>query len=402
MDLAMAKKRLEVLHEFCASYLQSSADGGTDGGDYGVIPGASKKRVLFKSGGEKLTDVYGLAATYKILTQVEDFETGLFDYTIECRITSRIDDSLVGSGLGSCNSYESKYRWREEHRVCPQCGKAGIIRGKAEYGGGWLCWRKNDGCGAKFAETDPSIVSQKVGRIQNEDLADIKNTVLKIARKRCFLDAVISVTRSSGLFTTDLEDLSQIDPVAASVITEAVIPPPKPVIDIPPSTEPVSAPKAATTAPAPAKAKGQCPKVSEQGGRCSMPAGHAGDHTFPVKAPVVPLASVLKPQAAAPVATTPVAKTPGAVLVTAINVRNGPMVTKDGVSKPAWGPLFVVAFNQKITATDGTLIVDASTFDEKIVLIAENARDDGRLVKPTVQPGKRKGVYELVKLEIVG
>ena len=40
---------------------------------------------------------------------------------------------------------------------CPSCGKAGaIIKGKDEYGGGWVCFIKKKGCGAKFT-TDPAL-----------------------------------------------------------------------------------------------------------------------------------------------------------------------------------------------------------------------------------------------------
>ena len=80
---------------------------------------------------------------------------------------------------------ESKYRWRQAKRQCPSCGAEAIIRGKAEYGGGWLCWKKQNGCGAKFAATAPEIVAQVADRIENPDLADTFNTVLKMAKKRC-------------------------------------------------------------------------------------------------------------------------------------------------------------------------------------------------------------------------
>jgi hypothetical protein len=36
--------------------------------------------------------------------------------------------------------------------VCPVCGKDAVIKGKAEYGGGWLCFGKKGGCGAKWPE----------------------------------------------------------------------------------------------------------------------------------------------------------------------------------------------------------------------------------------------------------
>jgi len=84
------------------------------------------------------------------------------------------------------------------------------------------------------------------------------------------------------------------------------------------------------------------------------------------------------------------------VLITGINVRNGPMVVKDGTSKPSWGPLFVIAFSHKVKASDGTLVTDASTFDEKIAKLAESARDAKRPMTPVIEPGKKKGSYALV------
>ncbi len=53
-------------------------------------------------------------------------------------------------------------------RKCPQCGKEAIIKGKEEYGGGWLCFKKKGGCGAKFDDADTKITSQSVGRVAND------------------------------------------------------------------------------------------------------------------------------------------------------------------------------------------------------------------------------------------
>lgn len=208
MDLNTAKARLQEFEEFCAHYLQQSNDGGNDGGDYGVIPG-TKKKTLLKSGADKLCEVYGLYDEY-IIKDTINWETGLFDYELTCILKSRRDDSMVGSGVGSCSSFESKYRWREQKRACPGCGKTTIITGKAEYGGGFICWKKDgrsDGCGAKFKADDKSITEQIQGRIENPDIIDVKNTVLKMAKKRAKIDAVIGVTRSSGLFTQDFDEI---------------------------------------------------------------------------------------------------------------------------------------------------------------------------------------------------
>jgi hypothetical protein len=57
-----------------------------------------------------------------------------------------------------------------------------IIKGKEEYGGGWICYNKKGGCGQKFADDDDAIIGQIVGRIENDDPADQYNTVLKWQR----------------------------------------------------------------------------------------------------------------------------------------------------------------------------------------------------------------------------
>jgi hypothetical protein len=198
MDVALAKQRLMQLQQFVKEYLVENED-------FGIIPGTPKP-TLYKPGADKLCELYGLADEYQVTQRTEDFDKGLFDYEVKCLLLRKPDMTLVSSGLGSCNSYETKYRWRDSKRVCPNCGKDAIIKGKEEYGGGWLCFAKKGGCGTKFADNDPSITGQTVGRTQNEDIADIKNTILKMSKKRAKVDAVLSATRSSGLFTQDMED----------------------------------------------------------------------------------------------------------------------------------------------------------------------------------------------------
>lgn len=207
MDKNTALKRLQEFQEFVGSYLTESQDGGNDGGDYGVIPG-TKKKTLLKSGADKLCELYGLADEYDIKGTV-DWEAGLFDYEIKCILKSRRDDSIVGTGVGSCSSFESKYRWRDQKRKCPSCGLEIIIKGKDQYGGGWLCWKKQGGCGATFKDGDKAIEAQVIGRVENADIVDIKNTVLKMAKKRAKIDAIIGATRSSGIFSQDLDELGQ-------------------------------------------------------------------------------------------------------------------------------------------------------------------------------------------------
>lgn len=201
MNIQAAKQRLAEFQEFVKGYLVPDED-------YGLIPGTPKP-TLFKPGADKLCELYGLADDFLIESRVENYsaEPPLFDYTIKCTLLTRRDGRLVGTGFGSCNSWEGKYRFRDSKRKCPLCGKETIIKGKEEYGGGWLCWKKKDGCGAKFVEDDKAITEQKAGKELNDDVPTLKNTILKMAKKRAKIDAVIAVTRSSGIFTQDMEDI---------------------------------------------------------------------------------------------------------------------------------------------------------------------------------------------------
>jgi len=118
---------------------------------------------------------------------------------------------VVAVGYGAASSWETKHRYRREERTCPECGNEGtVIKGKAEYGGGWLCWtKKPGGCGAKFADDAPEIVGQVVENAQNPDPFDLENTIVKMAEKRAFVDVTLRATASSDLFTQDVEDMGR-------------------------------------------------------------------------------------------------------------------------------------------------------------------------------------------------
>ena len=70
-------------------------------------------------------------------------------------------------------------------------------------------------------------MSQVAGRVENSDLADTYNTVLKMAKKRALVDATLTATAASDIFTQDLEDYTPPE-VAEAVRTGAV--PPQPAI----------------------------------------------------------------------------------------------------------------------------------------------------------------------------
>jgi len=182
-----------------------------DGEHYGVIPGTEKKdkdgkdisrRSLWKPGADLLCSIFRLDADYETEECVRT--PSLIYYRLKCVLKHAPTGIRVGAGMGSCNSNEDKYL-RAAPRKCPVCGKESIIKGREEFGGGWLCWKKKDGCGAKFKEDEPGITQQDTGI---KDPADLDNTILKMAAKRARIDAVLTVTAASDFFTQDLEDLT--------------------------------------------------------------------------------------------------------------------------------------------------------------------------------------------------
>lgn len=206
MDIGQAVARYQAMGEFVRRILR-------EGVDFGKIPGTGDKPTLLKAGAEKLTSFFGLRPTFEIVEKTEDWtgqEHGrepFFYYHYRCRLWRA--GEIVAEGDGSCNSWESKYRYRKAERVCPACGQAAIIKGKAEYGGGWLCFGKKGGCGAKFADNDAAIVGQEVGRVLNPDVADQVNTIQKMAQKRALVAATLIGANASDYFTQDIEDLGE-------------------------------------------------------------------------------------------------------------------------------------------------------------------------------------------------
>lgn len=179
--------------------------------DFGVIPG-TEKPTLLKPGAEKLTELFHCTPEYELIEKIEDWDKGFFHYLFRVRIIYRETGGVVAEGFGSANSKEGRYRWRNANRKCPECGKETIIKGKAEYGGGWLCFKKKGGCGAKFGTDDQAIAGQECGRIENDDPFTYANTILKMAKKRALVDGSIALARCSDIFTQDVEDIHGEDP----------------------------------------------------------------------------------------------------------------------------------------------------------------------------------------------
>jgi hypothetical protein len=180
----------------------------TEGQHYGTIPGCGDKPTLLKPGAEKLSLVFRLRPIMSDAKDIQIVEMGSGHREVRalCHILNEVGLE-VATGVGSCSTMEKKYRYRDAQRKCPNCGAAAIIKGKEEYGGGFLCFAKKGGCGAKFPDDDKAITGQALGQVENPDIADTYNTVLKIAKKRAYVDGVLSATGGSDFFTQDIEDM---------------------------------------------------------------------------------------------------------------------------------------------------------------------------------------------------
>lgn len=175
-----------------------------EGVHFGKVPGVDKPTLL-KPGAEVLGMTFRLAPDFDITEQVRDGDH--LTVVVRCKLHHAPTGTLLGAGMGSCSTKESRYAYRKGERQCPSCSKETIIKGKEEYGGGWICFARKGGCGAKFGDKDPKITAQVVGRIENPDVYDQHNTVLKMAIKRAHVAAILFVTCASEIFTQDVEDM---------------------------------------------------------------------------------------------------------------------------------------------------------------------------------------------------
>lgn len=165
ITLQEAKGRLEMLQQFVRDFM-------IPGVDFGLIPNCPRPSLL-KSGAEKLCDVYGFSKHVEVMNRCEDWEKGFLHYEIKVILLNKKTNLVEAEGIGSANSRERKY-----------------------------------------AKQDPYSLS---------------NTLLKMAKKRALVDAVLSSTRSSGIFTQDIEELNfEADPTKAYS---------KPVVSAPLSTK---------------------------------------------------------------------------------------------------------------------------------------------------------------------
>lgn len=199
MDVAALGKRSTIVHDAMQSVFRKDHH-------YGVIPGTNGKPSLLKPGAEILAMTFRMATAFDIV--MRELERGHRDYEVTCTLTHQPTEQYLGQGVGSCSTMENKYRFRNASHKCPHCDAEAIIRGKEEYGGGWLCFRRKGGCGATWPRgmANP-FEGTKAGKVEYDNPADYYNTALKMSKKRAFVDAVITVAAASDIFTQDPDEM---------------------------------------------------------------------------------------------------------------------------------------------------------------------------------------------------
>jgi len=147
-----------------------------EGRDYGTIPGCGKSKVLFKPGAEKSLLACRLGIGEPAIA-TEELSGGHVRYTVVMPIIDRASGAVVGQGVGCCSTMESNRRYAELWNDKLKHYHTVVERGDAKT----------------IVEVPPE---------------DQRNSVLKIATKRAFVDGTLRTCALSEFFTQDLDDMA--------------------------------------------------------------------------------------------------------------------------------------------------------------------------------------------------
>lgn len=151
--------------------------------------GKNSKPSLLQAGAQVIANAFQLDMHTEVLNEVVnngpfgeyDPKTPFISYTCRCTARHRFSGATA-TGVGSCNSWEDKYLWRSLYRSeTPTPGL--LTRERGGRGGGTYTQ----------IEQGFSIYTQQ-------------NTLLKMAKKRAYVDAVLQAVNCSDIFTQDIED----------------------------------------------------------------------------------------------------------------------------------------------------------------------------------------------------
>lgn len=174
LSAADVRSQVNLIQEVMKAVMQ-------EGQHFGKIPGAGDKPTLLKPGAEKIMATFRLSAD----PEAEDLSfNDVIRYRVKCKLLTQ-SGIFKGAGLGECSSEEEKYKWRKavseaEYTATP------VTHIRVKY--------NKDNTTTKQVRTNPY---------------DLANTILKMAKKRALVDAVLTVTAASDIFTQDIEDMPE-------------------------------------------------------------------------------------------------------------------------------------------------------------------------------------------------
>ena len=184
-----------------------------DGRDYGVIPGTGDKKNLLKPGAERLCIGYGLRASYEVIEKETDHDRST-PFTVRKWVAKKQKpanwEELKAQGLGRNKQYNGSWQWQEP------VDEAGTSDGLYRF---VIRCTLVSGDGREVGQGIGSCSSLESKYIRQP--RDSENTVLKMAKKRAYVDAVLTTLGLSDRFTQDVEDIEankKASPVDAEVV----------------------------------------------------------------------------------------------------------------------------------------------------------------------------------------
>jgi len=193
------KKQVDLIQEVMKKVMK-------DKEHYGVIPGCGDKPALLKPGAEKLNMTFRMAPDPE--TEIIDLGGGHREYRVKCILRAIESGRTLGAGVGSASTMETKWRFRNAE---PEPTDKPVPK---EY---WDL-RKKDSLKAQELIGGKGFITVKIEgnwmiakltgeKIEYSNPADYYNTCWKMAKKRALVDAVLTVTAASDIFTQDVEEM---------------------------------------------------------------------------------------------------------------------------------------------------------------------------------------------------
>ena len=241
VDPASAAMSVQQVLGQLALVQQIMATAMKDGEHYGRIPGCGDKPTLLKPGAEKLCLTFRLAPTYDV--DERNLDRDHREYRVQCTLSSILTGAFLGQGVGTCSTMETKYRFRAGvAEVTDKPVPRAYWDTRGEDPALALDMIGGKGFTVKKVEGRGWFIAKGGEKVETDTPQDSYNTVLKMAKKRALVDAVLTATAASDIFTQDLEDIRE--NIAATAPRPAT-----PAPDATPESGAVPAPAASVVEP---------------------------------------------------------------------------------------------------------------------------------------------------------